>query len=127
MIFSTAMLRSAVRLIVLLAVAQHALVFVAADFDVLEFPSNATDYICPGIDFACVAPAICAHEFTTDQYYCCLPINGACRRMAQTCGISPAQEMEMQGSPVLVDGTPRDDQIRCTLSDASTFCCADFE
>ncbi|KAL6711230.1 hypothetical protein ACN47E_005761 [Coniothyrium glycines] len=82
---------------------------VYAVFDILAFPSDATDYVCPGMNSTCIPPNICAHQFALDRYYCCHPLQGECVVDPSVCG---AREER-----------PSSNQQSCQNSDATTFCC----
>ena len=84
---------------------------VSAEFDDFFFSSNATEYVCPGIGFACNPPMICSHESLTDQYYCCAPgaTDAVCWKGSPSC----------DGGN---DQTPSGSQQSCS-SGENAFCC----
>lgn len=84
---------------------------VSADFDKFFFASNATEYVCPGIGFACTPPMICSHESVTDLYYCCMPgaTDGVCWKGSSSC--------DGEGGK-----SPSGSQQSCSSGD-NAFCC----
>ncbi|KAF1927547.1 uncharacterized protein M421DRAFT_393067 [Didymella exigua CBS 183.55] len=84
---------------------------VSADFDEFFFASNATEYVCPGIGFACTPPMICSHESVTDLYYCCAPgaIDAVCWKGSASCDGGDEK-------------TPSGSQQSCSSGD-NAFCC----
>ncbi|KAF3046957.1 hypothetical protein E8E12_009453 [Didymella heteroderae] len=84
---------------------------VSADFDKFFFASNATEYVCPGIGFACIPPMICSHESVTDLYYCCAPgaTDAVCWKGSASCDGGNKK-------------TPSGGQQSCSSGD-NAFCC----
>ncbi|KAK6435546.1 hypothetical protein LTR95_008266 [Oleoguttula sp. CCFEE 5521] len=75
-------------------------------FSDVYFNTNAT-LGCPGMDFACIAPSVCARDELRDKYYCCPPgdPNTACWGASVDCtGDSSTQTCNSGGGFCCLSG-----------------------
>jgi hypothetical protein len=82
-----------------------------AAYDKFHYTTEASNWLCPGMAWQCIAPSICAHDGLTDLYNCCDSDadDAVCWNNSTPC----------EGEE---DNTPASNQIGCS-SGANAFCC----
>lgn len=81
-----------------------------AAYDKFHYATEASNWLCPGMSWSCIAPSICAHDGLTDLYNCC---------------DTDADDAVCWNNSTPCDGeknTPGSNQIGCS-SGANAFCC----
>ncbi|KAF2438953.1 hypothetical protein P171DRAFT_476820 [Karstenula rhodostoma CBS 690.94] len=82
-----------------------------AAYDKFHYTTEASNWLCPGMSWQCIAPSICAHDGLTDLYNCC---------------DSDADDAVCWNNSTPCEGedekTPASNQIGCS-SGSNAFCC----